>query len=482
MKHWIRRERLCGQGAEGIIQEWSFPCTENRQDVQDLDLSEFTWWGWEHPWNLRRGSGDRDSADNPRTLGLHWAQGSIRTSHFVGAVRLGMGPNAPPIIVDSRVSGLDIATVFGEVLALPRSVTGVDLDLLFGCDVEQDPIEGVVLPDLTLLEIIAYLSCLSRFIHRHLRRGFVRVRDNLVGKVRGRILISAQVRENLSRARDDRMVCDYMIHSLDTLENRILKAALEVSSRWLARQSLSTTLTITLHQWSAMARVALSAVPEYRVNPRDWAVVRKVGLMSAYAQPLTFARLVLTRLSLSPRGAAQEDSTHRTLPFYLDANRLFEGWVGVCLHHAGYTPDPQEEKTFPNMGPGNGPWRFRPDFVLHQNCRVVVDAKYKPGGIKVSDLYQAIGYARLLAIPGESQQGECSGGEDGYPEAWLAVPDLLLVQDSAVARSRFEQIWQQRNYGQDQAANAVCWRDGLRLGVVKVPLPRRPAPVAADHF
>lgn len=461
MDSWVNRERLCQRDKHGhFIREWGLPCHAERQDG-DLDLSEFTWWGWDHHWNKHLRAPDLDSSDNPRTLGLHWSRGAIRTSHFIGAVRLGEGEGASPLIIESKIPGLDAASVFAEVLAAPKSITGVEFDLLFGCDTEQEPIDAVDLPGLTLLEVIAYLHSLAHFVQRHLRQGFVRVQENLIGKVRGRVLISRHVRENLARARPDRVICEFTVFSLDTLENRILKAALDIAGHWLTQAALAPDLQDALHRWSAIARTALATVPDCRVNPRDWSAVHKTGLMAAYARPLALARMILARLHLTPNGRVNDDPG-RTFPFFLNANRLFEAWVGVCLHAAGCPVRAQVARRL-NVCEG-GAVEFRPDFVLGPDPWAVVDAKYKILGadrLISADLFQAIGYTRLLT-PHLADQEHVHA----FREAWLAIPDSQGEDPLSVEQAK--QLFCARWINRD----GIRWPDEYRLGCVKVPLPR----------
>lgn len=338
--------------------------------------------GHDHPWN--RSERQPPAADNPRTLGLHWRDGGvIHCSHFIGAVRLGEDADAPCLCVAPKLKRLDLAAVFAAVLAAPQAQTGVEFDRLFGCDPTQAPIEGVQLPQLTLLEVTAYLYLLAQFVRRHLREDFRRVEENLVGRVRGRVRIADQVRENLVRARPDRMVCEFTVLGRDTPENRLLKAALEAGLRWLRQQPPSVVPAEVWHL-GTLGRTALTAVPLQRIGPRDWASARRHGAMRHYAEPLALARLVLTRLHLDPTGGAAED--RHTLPFFLDGNRLFEAWVGVCLGHAGCQPEAQREGIL--ALPDGYRWPFRPDFLVsieNPGGRAIVDAKYKPGKLDNSD-------------------------------------------------------------------------------------------------
>jgi 5-methylcytosine-specific restriction enzyme subunit McrC len=445
---------------------------------ESVDLAVFAaGFGREHTWNLWARGRRLDAADNSRTLGLHRCDSeAIRCSHFIGAVRLGEGADAPCLCVAPKLERLDLAAIFTAVLSEPSAQTGVEFDRLFGCDSAQAPIDGVQWPQLTLLEVTAYLYRLAEFVRRHLREDFRRVEENLVGRVRGRVLIADQVRENLVRARPDRMVCEFTVLGRDTPENRILKAALETGLRWLHQQPPSVVPAAVWH-WGTLGRAALTAVPLQRINPRDWATARRHGAMCHYAEPLALARLVLTRLHLDPSGGAVKDQ--RTVPFFLDANRLFEAWVGVCLGHAGCQPEAQRKGRL--ALPDGYRWTFRPDFLVTppgSTDRGIVDAKYKPGDLENSDLFQIIGYTRLVAPSGTVAGGVCQGGGLPAAEAWFAVPvrePLPVGLSVASALGDFADAWEHR------ADTAACWPDGFKVGVVSVPLPTMAEPVAGNH-
>ncbi len=191
--------------------------------------------------------------------------------------------------------------------------------------------------------------------------------------------------------------------------------------------------------------------------------------MTAYAKPLALARLVLTRLHLKPTGKAEE--THKTLPFFLDANRLFEGWVGFCLSDVCDSVWSQDWKDFGPEPYRKKEYKFRPDFIVkakEQQGHIVVDSKYKPAGPELSDIYQVLGYARLLAEPEPSliNANGIQGGH-GLSEACFAVPgddnDDRISEGMPQLLKRFRENWQRRQ--------GRCWGDGFRLTLVKVPLP-----------
>jgi hypothetical protein len=413
-----------------------------------------------HPWNQGRATAAPiEPEENPCTLGLHWrfvrGEGrSIAPSHFCGAVWL---DDHQPLVVYPKFDDIDIAGMLTEVLGAPLSVTGMEPGALFGCDpgARPIPIPGNHYPNLTFLEVIAYLATLARFVQRHLRQGFNRVSENLVGRVRGRVDFGGQLRENQVRAKDDRACCEFSVMSLDTLENRLLKAALNACSHWLTgRAGMGGAMQERLARWSSQARAALASVPDYRPTARDWAAVRKTGLMRAYSEPLNLARLILQRIHVDARGRLEED--HKVFPFFIDMNRLFEGWVGVCLNEASNQMDAQPEKDLPLNG---GRFRFRPDFVV-DGC--VVDAKYKlidRDDVDNGDVYQVISYARLSSLGADGKSDD-----PGLGEAWLALPETPPKHDVSGALIAFKDSWPSRSHTWE-------WPD-FRFGLVRVPLPK----------
>ena len=63
----------------------------------------------------------------------------------------------------------------------------------------------------------------------------VRNEQNLVGKAKGKIVFSKNIRFNTLKGRDDRIYCRYLQYSEDILENRVLKAALHKAELFLNR-------------------------------------------------------------------------------------------------------------------------------------------------------------------------------------------------------------------------------------------------------
>jgi 5-methylcytosine-specific restriction endonuclease McrBC regulatory subunit McrC len=282
---------------------------------------------------------------------------------------------------------------------------------LFDCEPDQPAINGVTLPDLTALQVAIFLRTLSIFCQRHLRQEFLITSENLVGRAKGRILIAENLRQNTFRGRDDRMVCEFTRMTLDTLANRILKAALSRCYHYLSQ-------SVSRHKekliiWARQCDAALAEVCVVPISDNDFRSLRYPGLMQRYRRPHSLAKMILKRLRTDAQGASNE--TAETVPFYFNMWRLFELYVGVLLEKTGLIFDEQQSYDF-KFTP-KGQFYIRPDYVSHES-KIVVDAKYKciidtSNGEEMApdlqglqfaddfspnnaDIYQIIAYSNLL--------------------------------------------------------------------------------------
>ena len=371
------------------------------------------------------------------TLGLHFSNGgTIRPSHFVGAVWLerpeqsSAAQNGIPLVVRPKIKDIDAVQMFTEVMA---HGTLEGMDGLCGFKPEQPLIDcDEPINDLSLFQVAVYLSELARFCQRQLRIDFLPFTDNLQGRIKGRVLIRENLRRNIIHARPDRVVCRFETMTLDTPANRILKWALLLATRFMAQYGAN--IPEALWDWARSASAALSPVSEVPVGSRDFLGIHYGGLMQRYRTIHALARMIIRRLRSDAEGAIEEIKG-QTVPFWLNMNALFEGYVGVLLQRAGRADfSAQKSRSFGNAQ--SLLLQTRPDYITDDGS-IVVDAKYKglfedvgadeeaKAGEKVQlaawpglryqpsnqDLYQIIAYSTLFA-------GDLSASR----RAFLAVP------------------------------------------------------------
>ncbi|WGP08733.1 restriction endonuclease [Streptomyces sp. SH5] len=212
--------------------------------------------------------------------------------------------------------------------------------------------------------------------------------------VRGRLREAEQIRRHFGHTPPVEIVYD--AYTVDTAENRILRAATE---RLLRLPGVPSPVRRRL----AHQRVRLAdALPLIRGQelPR-WQPSR---LNSRYQPALRLAEAVLRGTSPEHRPAGAEPLT--VDGFLLDMNALFEDFVTVALREAlqehGLTARLQD----PHHLDTAGLVRIRPDLVVRtgdgRTPLAVVDAKYKvekADGLLNADLYQALAYATVLSLP-----------------------------------------------------------------------------------
>jgi hypothetical protein len=251
-----------------------------------------------------------------------------------------------------------------------------------------------------LLIIAQYLNELAILCRRHLKRGFPRIEENLVGRCKGRVLIHRNIIRNSAKGRMDRLYCQFQTHSLNTLENQILRAALEQSLRFLRKQSRLDSLK-SLWRWSNESQAHFSEVTLRRIHPADFQRVKYAGVMKAYQKPLVLARILLRALGSDPTNPPPDDAQILLPPHAIDMNELFERYCEVLLRKrfddqvwAGYGM--LDGKNFPVENGSN----IRPDFFLKKK-KWVLDAKNKYGSKKYflrEDIAQICLYVRHKGI------------------------------------------------------------------------------------
>lgn len=296
--------------------------------------------------------------------------------------------------------------------------------------------------------IVLYLQRLKDLCKRHLKRRFPAVRENLMGKVRGRILIGENLRRNLARGRPDRVICRFQVHSLDTKENQILKAALEVSLSYLRTHSIQVKPIWAMAQ---ECRNVLSSVALRRIFPGEFNSLVFSGMMMPYKKPIQLAKIILKKLGPEPNPERLIENKIEIFPYAINMSELFERYCETLLRTEGIDDGngkrikPKSQEFWPGNEDLQGVSKHdindvivRPDFIFIDDHRgaVVADAKYKMKWLQRAintetpnttrpDVYQVIAYSRHKGVRnkiGELRKDNNSKGPDViyifYPK-WL---------------------------------------------------------------
>jgi 5-methylcytosine-specific restriction endonuclease McrBC regulatory subunit McrC len=301
--------------------------------------------------------------------------------------------------------------------------------------------------------IAVFLRELERFCRRHLRKDFHHTRQNLTGKVKGRILFRNHLEKNILLGRPDRFFCQYQVLSRDTNENRILRAALTQAKRCLSRQAqLLTKSSSSVWGWSSTSEAALSGVPLVRVADTDFNQVKLGGLKKAYRRPLYWAKKVLKLLGSDPNTDA-EPSKDELPPFAIDMNELFERYCQALLLNEYGT---NLWSGYQNINLGNL-IKVRPDFIV-KGKQIVLDAKYKydwndPGkalDYLRNDIYQIMAYTRHQSVA--EKAGKYQEPDNGlfekaiilYPYIQANVEGARLCEEEIICKDDFPLLFKSK--------------------------------------
>ncbi len=247
-----------------------------------------------------------------------------------------------------------------------------------------------------LLEVFIaeFLAAVEHVVKRGLRRDYVAEQSNLFA-LRGKLLVSQQLRQNLQRP--DRFFTDHDEFSPNRPENRLLHAAL--------RKVLGVTVSELSQRLARELVFVFADVPPSMQVREDLQRVRFDRGMSHYSDAVAWARLILQEES-PLTGAGANDAP--SLLFPMEA--LFEAFV--AKHLARQLQQPLVLKTQARLHhlvrhQGDDWFRLKPDLLVRDGAgeRLVLDTKWKlidgrkangtdKYGLAQADFYQLQAYGQ----------------------------------------------------------------------------------------
>lgn len=229
---------------------------------------------------------------------------------------------------------------------------------------------------------------------RGTERGYVSEDENL-RTFRGRLLVSRHAGRNA--AHRERFLCRYDEFSLDTVMNRVFKAA----CRWLLESARTPATRASLMR----SLLLLEEVTDEPITPAHFERVTFNRQNERFSEVFRFCRLVL-----EGRSPTAHPGGTQSFSLLFDMNRVFERFVAgfvrqqVLPRFEGVRLFPQAQTRTRHLmrSEGRGTLPLRPDLLFEgaDGGRFVVDTKWKvpPGGAQgrmaPEDLYQLHAYTR----------------------------------------------------------------------------------------
>lgn len=217
--------------------------------------------------------------------------------------------------------------------------------------------------EVTPLLILYFLKIVKNITQKGLKKGYVRVTENLSSKIKGKILINQTIKHNHIKNRLDKTVCNHQVFTVNCLENKILKTALTQCSRnlhGLNNDDIGKLLKQNIN--------AFELVNTREIFESDFSKIKHSPFYKEYKDALNLAKMIFKRFGFA-LNSSNKQHYHKIPPFYINMPELFERYVEVQLR-----------KQYVDIIDGNRDMKFefdmRPDFLLPSK-KMILDAKYK---------------------------------------------------------------------------------------------------------
>lgn len=313
---------------------------------------------------------------------------SLKTSYYIG---LSYIPEwGIPLMVKPKLNNeakTNFYFMLTEALREPENFNHLEdlMDIKFKSDWVEVPPDSQV--ELTPFLIIQFLMAVKLLVRKGLKKSYYTKTENLKSKVKGKILVGDQLKQNVYKNRLTQTVCQYQEFGFDIPENRFIKYVMRFVFASIANykdQSLKTTLVELLrYNLAAFSQVGEEKFKIYSKKESN-------PFYKIYNTVYNLGNQILKLVSHSYENTTKEMNKYP--PHWIDMSKLFELYVYKKLREK--FPKPDEVKYHLKVN-----YQELDYLIKSENFKAVVDAKYKPrykgGRPTKEDARQLSGYARL---------------------------------------------------------------------------------------
>ena len=330
---------------------------------------------------------------------------------------------------------------------------------------DEDPIfmHDEIAKESSIITATIFVSLLRNLCKRPLMGKTVAKEENLVGKAKGKIVFSKNIRLNSLKGRDDRLYCRYLQYTEDIIENQVLKAALKKAEAYLNQYFRSVAGTNnSFRDMLTYCNNSLAHITHKKISRFDLNNIKTTGVYVSYKPVVNAAKMVLNEITIAANG--NTTITSYVIPYAISMEKLFEMYVRSYLKKAGVKSfDSQDDsirlvryddktavlterdKIYANYIRGN----IKPDIIIYDpksNKHVIFDVKYKDSSnsrFARSDRMQILAYGLMF---GSTDVGIIFPTQDGTNNVYYRQNKI----NSNECTSRF--------YHQLEIAIDNCWK------------------------
>lgn len=242
--------------------------------------------------------------------------------------------------------------------------------------------------------IVQFLHLLKKIVQKGLKKSYYRVTENLDSRVKGKILLGQQIKQNLVKNKLTKTICSYQEFGINTPENQLLKQVLSFVSSYIHQnKSVFGTEQIGLQNIVGYCLPAFENVAVIKNNHQK-IYCSKNQFYKEYEQAIKIGEYILKRFSFNISKTAENKIT--TPPFWIDMSKLFELYVFGKLKEVFKEP---QAVTYHDKYLGG---KETDILVKAEGHKCVVECKYKPryenGTIDLGDKRQLAGYVRMKSV------------------------------------------------------------------------------------
>lgn len=304
---------------------------------------------------------------------------------------------------------------------------------------------------LTPFLIVRFLQILKNIVRKGLKKNYYKVQENLNNRVRGKILVTQHVKQNVFKNRFTATYCEYQQFGYDHAENRFLKKVFQFATSYVENNKdlFGSTSPDMLHTID-FCRSAFELISD-KVSDYELKHSKHNPFYKEYDDALKIGNHILKRFAYN---ITQTSNTEiATPPFWIDMPRLFELYVYSKMVAANSIDCKQIHFQFKTYG------NALDILVSKPGSQMVIDAKYKlhyKHGQVHQDIRQVAGYSRLMKV---RKQLNLNDKDDTNIDCLIIYPDM----ENGVNDLSFDTIKDKR---QSIVAYHKVYKLGMKLPVI----------------
>ena len=243
---------------------------------------------------------------------------------------------------------------------------------------------------LTPLLVVQFLQLVKSIVRKGLKKSYFTVEQNLNSKIKGKVLVSQTLKQNIIKNRPSKTFCKYDEFGINCIENRALKQTLLFVQKYLS----------FFPEYSKLANPIINyCMPAFHnvdenIDNKLLKNVTHNSFYKEYTEALYLSNLILKRFGYNIKEIeGLKNKTIKVPPFWIDMSKLFELYVFGLLKNKY-----KNNILFQVQGTYG-----QPDFLLvTESDKMIIDTKYKRKYQQEKyfpeDIRQLSGYSRDLKI------------------------------------------------------------------------------------